>query len=69
MKNIFKSLAIIAVAIFAGYNVYQSNNETEGMSDTMLANVKALAGNEGFVDDGTCYHAIYTASGSQVRYC
>lgn len=69
MKNIFKSLAIVAVAIFAGYNVYQSNNETEGMSDTMLANVKALAGNEGFVDDGTCYHAIYTASGSQVRYC
>ena len=62
-------MAIVAVAIFAGYNVYQSNNETEGMSDTMLANVKALAGNEGFVDDGTCYHAIYTASGSQVRYC
>ena len=24
MKNIFKSLAIVAVAIFAGYNVYQS---------------------------------------------
>ena len=43
MKNIFKSLAIVAVAIFAGYNVYQSNNETEGMSDTMLANVEALA--------------------------
>ena len=47
MKNIFKSLAIVAVAIFAGYNVYQSNNETEGMSDTMLANVEALAGIEG----------------------
>ena len=46
MKNLFKSLAIIAVAIFAGYNVYQSNNETEGMSDTMLANVEALAGGE-----------------------
>lgn len=47
MKNIFKSLAIVAVAIFAGYNVYQSNNETEGMSDTMLANVEALASGEG----------------------
>ena len=46
MKNIFKSLAIVAVAIFAGYNVYQSNNETEGMSDTMLANVEALASGE-----------------------
>ena len=43
MKRIMKSLAIVAVAIFAGYNVYQSNNETEGMSDTMLANVEALA--------------------------
>lgn len=68
MKKIF--LAAVAIAAFASYNTYRSNNnETEGMSDTMLANVEALAGNEGFVDDGTCYHAIYTASGSQVRYC
>ncbi len=37
-------LSVVAVAAFASYNVYRSNNnETEGMSDTMLANVEALA--------------------------
>ena len=39
-------LAAVAIAAIAGYNVSQSNNETEGMSDTMLANVEALAGGE-----------------------
>lgn len=40
-------LSVVAVAAFASYNVYRSNNnETEGMSDTMLANVEALAGGE-----------------------
>ena len=39
-------LSVVAVAAFASYNVYRSNNnETEGMSDTMLANVEALANN------------------------
>ena len=42
MKKIF--LAAVAIAAFASYNTYRSNNnETEGMSDTMLANVEALA--------------------------
>ena len=45
MKKNF--LRILAVAAFASYNVDRSNNnETEGMSDTMLANVEALAGGE-----------------------
>ena len=45
MKKNF--LRILAIAAFASYNVYRSNNnETEGMSDTMLANVEALAGYE-----------------------
>ena len=40
-------LSVVAIAAFASYNVYRSNNnETEGMSDTMLANVEALAGYE-----------------------
>ena len=40
-------LSVVAIAAFASYNVYCSNNnETEGMSDTMLANVEALAGGE-----------------------
>ena len=45
-KRIFKGLAITAFAMVAGYNVYQSNNEAEGMSELMLANVEALAGCE-----------------------
>lgn len=40
-----KILLAVAIAAIAGYNVSQSNNETEGMSDTMLANVEALANN------------------------
>lgn len=40
-----KFLLAVAIAAIAGYNVSQSNNETEGMSDTMLANVEALANN------------------------
>ena len=68
-KNIIKLTMLVAVAIVAGYNTYQSNVKTDGMSNAMLANVEALAQDEGFVDDGTCYHSISTASGSQVRYC
>lgn len=53
-------LSVVAVAAFASYNVYRSNNnETEGMSDTMLANVEALAAGE---SDGICRTNIdYTA--------
>ncbi len=41
-------LPVVAIAVFASYNVYRSNsNDTEGMSDTMLANVEALASGEG----------------------
>ena len=32
--------------MIAGYNMYQSNSKTEGMSELMLANVEALAGYE-----------------------
>ena len=42
-KRIFKVLAVAAFTMVAGYNVYQSNNETEGMSELMLANVEAIA--------------------------
>ena len=45
-KNIIKSTMIAAVAIFAGYNVYQANVKTEELSDIMMANVEALAQNE-----------------------
>lgn len=48
-----KILLAVAIAAIAGYNVSQSNNETEGMSDTMLANVEALANEEWY--DGNCF--------------
>lgn len=46
-KNIIKSTVIAAVAIFASYNMYQSNMNSEELSDIVLANVEALAQNEG----------------------
>ena len=52
-------LAVVAIAALASYNIYQSNNETEGMSDTMLANIEALAREEW--GNGTCYwEQLYT---------
>jgi len=45
-SNIFKSMAVVAVAIFAGYNVYQSNVNNEEMSSIVLENVEALADEE-----------------------
>lgn len=45
-SNIFKSMAVVAVAIFAGYNVYQSNVNNEEMSSIVLENIEALADEE-----------------------
>jgi hypothetical protein len=45
-KTILKTLAVVAFAMIAGYNVYQAHSETDGMSELMLANVEALAGYE-----------------------
>lgn len=67
---------IAAVAIFAGYNVYQSNANTREMSDIMLANVEALADNEINIDDlndncywyeyQDCYYLIVKPDGNTV---
>ena len=46
-KTISKTLAVVAFAMIAGYNVYQAHSETEGMSELALANVEALAAGEG----------------------
>ena len=53
MKRILKITLLLAVAVLGGYNAYQSNSETENMSDTMLANVEALASGE---KDVTCQY-------------
>ena len=57
--------AIIAIAVFS----FVKANQEKQLSELALVNIEALAQNEGFVDDGTCYHQISTASGSQVRFC
>ena len=45
-SNIFKSMVVAVVAIIAGYNVYQSNVNSQKLSDVMLENVEAIAQNE-----------------------
>ena len=60
IKNIIKSTMVVVVAIFAGYNMYQSNQETQVLSDVMLENIEALANDESNVvkpcplKGGTC---------------
>ena len=49
-KNLLKGLAVAALAMIAGYNVYQAHSETEGMSELMLANVEALANEDGMME-------------------
>ena len=45
-KNIIKSIMVAVFTIFAGYNVYLANANNNVLTDTMLANVEALAQNE-----------------------
>lgn len=61
MKKIL--LGVVAIAALASYNIYRSNNETENMSDTMLANVEALAGGE----NDLCLNGCLTTPGE--CYC
>lgn len=42
-KKIFAVLIVAVVAIFAGYNIYQSQRVEMEMSDLAMANVEALA--------------------------
>ena len=44
-KKLISMMAIVAVAIIAGYNVYTSQNNVK-LSSLALSNVEALAENE-----------------------
>lgn len=70
-KKIFAVLIVTVVAIFAGYNIYQSQRAEITMSDLAMANVEALASSSendpdynpdcpnGCLSDGDgchCYH-------------
>lgn len=52
MKKLFSIIAIAAIAAAAGWNFSQSQNKME-LTDLALANVEALARNEG--SGKTCY--------------
>lgn len=54
-KKIFAAMIVAVIAMFAGYNMYQSQRAESTMSDLALANVEALAGNEGGLNDCATY--------------
>ena len=67
-------MAVAALAMIAGYNVYQSNSKTEGMSELMLTNVEALAAGEGvgITCSQSCRDGIglcWTEDSSDPMYC
>jgi hypothetical protein len=58
-KNFLRTLAVAAIAMFVGYNVYRSESKIEGMSELALENLEALAREEW--GNGTCYwEQLYT---------
>ena len=57
MKRIISILTVVAVVLFAGYNVYKAQ-QREVLSDVAMANVEALANNESGIDRPDCEPAI-----------
>ena len=60
-KNLINSLAVAALAVIAGYNVYLSDSKTEGLSELMLANVEAIAYGESTTK--ACEQVCYKCDG------
>ena len=53
-KNILKATLVVAFALIAGMNVYNAQ-QSDIMSDLVLANVEALASGEGSSSDCETY--------------
>ena len=75
-KNILKATLVAAFGLIAGFNVYNAQ-KSDVMSDLALANVEALAQDEGFdLNDlnkncywynyEDCYYIIVSPSGNTV---
>lgn len=58
MKKMIKVAFVAAIAMVAGYNMYQSQSVMNGMSEFALANVEALASGESSGGYG-CGYAVY----------
>ena len=77
-KNIIKLTMIVAVAIVAGYNTYQSNSQISHLFNTTLKNIEALAGcesNDGYnlskycnPGTGRCYRGDFVAVNCISKY-
>ena len=57
-RNLLKSIFVIAIAMIAGINVYNAQ-KTVVLSDVAMANVEALADNEGGTDVIECEGYYY----------
>lgn len=66
-KKIFGSIAVIAIAAVAAFNVNFNTVQDNNLSGVSLANVEALASSES--SGRTCYNSITTMTGSQILYC
>ena len=60
-KKVFGAVALIAIAVAAGWNVQQSNNKVE-MSDLTLENIEALASGETY--PGCNWYVTYGWNGN-----
>ena len=70
MKRLKLKIAMVAVvAAVAGYGIYQNQTKEVGMSELALANVEALAQNEGTAV-AMCYMRVgFTGKYDSRRFC
>lgn len=61
-KKVFGAVALIAIAVAAGWNYQQNNNKVE-MSDLTLENIEALASGEGGGGMTDCPNGCLTYTG------
>jgi hypothetical protein len=66
-KKILIGMAVMAIAAVSAFNANMSKQN--GLSETFLANVEALAVGESGSGEETCYHTITSKEASQVFYC
>lgn len=70
MKKLLSIIVLIAFVAFTGYNVYASLNKEVKLTELALANLEALAQNEGGSDNKcTVIDYVDVWSGGCLYYC